>query len=124
MQCFSHRSAVAVGVCRACGRGVCPDCARQGAFGIVCSDPCAEFVATQIEMIERAKRVYAMGGHRQRFPGPAIIFILMGVVSLVFGVTASLHDFSDGAFPIALGVVFLIGAAIVWRRYRFTGLNV
>ena len=123
MQCFAHATVAAVGICRACGKGICRDCAREGAHGIVCSDPCQDFVDTQYEMVERAKRVYGMGSARQRFPGPAIIFILFGLFMIAVALVTGWNAPLDGLVPGGMGLIFLLGAAIIWRRLRYTGLN-
>jgi hypothetical protein len=123
MQCYSHNSTSAVGICRACGKGLCPACAREIKVGIVCSDPCREFVETQTEMTERAKRVYSMGEHRQKFPGPALIFILMGVLMLAVGGVSALSNIFDAIVPGGMGFIFLVAAFIAWRRAKFTGLT-
>ena len=123
MQCFNHASTSAVGICRACGRGVCAACARDNPHGIVCSDRCQEFVDIQLEMVERAKRVYAIGGNKQRFPGMAIIFILFGALMLAIALFSA-HSYPlDWLAPGAFGLIFLIGAWIIWRRMKYTGLN-
>ena len=85
MLCFNHPSAPAFGICRTCGKGVCPACVKPDPRGLVCSDPCREFMETQYEMIERARRVYNLGAHKQRFPVNALIPLMMGVAMLGFG---------------------------------------
>ena len=47
MRCFVHRDAEAVGVCRTCGRALCPGCAAEGRGGLSCRGRCeAELEAT------------------------------------------------------------------------------
>jgi hypothetical protein len=41
MKCFAHNPTEAVAVCRACGKGVCPQCAVELDYGLVCqTGPC------------------------------------------------------------------------------------
>lgn len=42
MQCFEHRGNSAIGICRVCNKGVCFSCAIETAFGVACSDRCAD----------------------------------------------------------------------------------
>ena len=43
MKCSRHREQDAIGVCAACGKGLCSDaCAQDGAFGLHCDAACAE----------------------------------------------------------------------------------
>ena len=42
MKCHRHRERDAVGVCAACGKGLCAeDCAQDGDFGLHCDAACA-----------------------------------------------------------------------------------
>jgi len=40
MECINHSSVQAIGVCRACGKPICIDCASQLASGTVCKESC------------------------------------------------------------------------------------
>ncbi len=43
MNCFRHHDHEAVGVCAACGKGLCGEaCAHDGAFGLHCDTSCAQ----------------------------------------------------------------------------------
>jgi hypothetical protein len=61
MQCFLHQDVAAVGICRTCGKGICPACAREIDRGIVCSEACAQFAIVTRELQDRAKRIYSIG---------------------------------------------------------------
>ena len=52
MNCFYHPSSVAVGVCKSCGKGLCPDCAVDLGKGLACRAHCEGDVAEQIRLIE------------------------------------------------------------------------
>jgi uncharacterized membrane protein YeaQ/YmgE (transglycosylase-associated protein family) len=45
MRCFNHRDNEAVGVCKACSRGLCADCAVESDSGLACRDHEAEAAA-------------------------------------------------------------------------------
>ena len=40
MQCINHSSVQAMGVCQACGKSICAECASQLANGIACAGSC------------------------------------------------------------------------------------
>ena len=40
MNCFNHENVPAVGVCQACGKGLCRNCASETAKGLICAAPC------------------------------------------------------------------------------------
>ncbi len=40
MKCYFHRQADAVGLCRACSRGLCPECAAEVSTVLACRNRC------------------------------------------------------------------------------------
>ncbi len=42
MKCYNHHSIEAVGVCKNCSKGICPDCLTDVGNGIACTASCAE----------------------------------------------------------------------------------
>ena len=42
MRCYFHHDQEAVGLCRVCARGICPDCLMELATGLVCRGRCEE----------------------------------------------------------------------------------
>jgi hypothetical protein len=50
MECFSHPSSQAVGICKSCGKAVCRACAKDLGFAIACSDSCAAELAAEHEI--------------------------------------------------------------------------
>ena len=125
MQCFLHHDAAAVGICRTCGKGICPACARETASGIVCSDACADLADVNRQMVERARRLYSIGV-KQKIPLGAWFFGIAGALALVIAVLLLWSD--PNGWPIAaycggIGVLFLGFSVFTWRRYRAVGLN-
>jgi len=41
MECINHSNVQAIGVCQACGKSVCAECASELANGIACKGTCA-----------------------------------------------------------------------------------
>jgi len=52
MDCFNHIDRPAVGICKHCNKGLCPDCSTDTGAGIACT-------ATRIEEVESVNRLIA-----------------------------------------------------------------
>jgi hypothetical protein len=126
MQCFSHRDAPAVGICKTCGKGLCSACAREVDRGLVCSDACADHASTNLEIVERAKRLYSIGANRPKIPVNSWFLGIFGLVCVCF---AALQLWDDSPlWPVvvvtgSLGLLFIAFSVIFWRRYRALGLS-
>jgi hypothetical protein len=60
MECFTHRPAEAVGVCKSCGKGVCWHCAIDTEVALVCGAACEQEARELHEMVDRAKKRYGV----------------------------------------------------------------
>ena len=126
MQCFFHRDTAAVGICKTCGKGVCPACAREVDRGLVCSDPCADHASTNLEIVERAKRVYSIGENRPKIPVNSWFLGIFGLICVCF---AAFQWWDNSPlWPVvvvtgSLGLLFVAFSVIFWRRYRALGLS-
>jgi len=53
MNCFYHPTTVAVGTCKSCGKGLCPECAVDLGKGLACKGRCEEDAQAVINLIDR-----------------------------------------------------------------------
>jgi hypothetical protein len=53
MKCFYHHDAEAVGTCKSCGRGLCPECLVEFDKGLACRGHCEADVQDLINLIDR-----------------------------------------------------------------------
>ena len=53
MRCFYHPEREAVGTCKSCGKGLCPECAADLQKGLACRGRCEPDVRAVIELVER-----------------------------------------------------------------------
>ena len=53
MRCFYHQEKEAVGTCRSCGKGLCPECAADLTKGLACRGRCEDDVRAVIELVDR-----------------------------------------------------------------------
>jgi len=57
MKCFKHIDKDAVGICKSCGKGLCPECATVFQKGLACKEECEEEVQALIILGEKSKTV-------------------------------------------------------------------
>jgi hypothetical protein len=104
VQCYYHQSAAAVGICRNCGRGLCPECAVDLVDGLACRDRCEAKVRSGIALVDTANRqrktagtslflvitglvIIGLGGllWRDGARGPGGLFVLLGGAFIAYG---------------------------------------
>ncbi|MBN8728069.1 MAG: hypothetical protein J0H15_10265 [Xanthomonadales bacterium] len=126
MDCFQHAPTPAVGICRACGRGVCHGCARspEDDLGLACSERCIVLIGEANEINERAKRIYGIGaGARRRIP---MLVLIWGMFAVLFGTLGAFMQIRYGGanwFFIAFALVCAALCVISYRRARELNLN-
>src|SRR5262249_49667793 len=105
MRCFNHLDQEAVGLCKSCGRGLCPNCAAEVEKALACRGRCESDVLDLLS-INRNALQFAKSTKQARFLGPAL-FMVVGVMLMLLGFS------TDGiGFAIwAGGIVTAIGAA-------------
>lgn len=75
MKCFYHHDKDAVGVCRHCLKGICPDCAVDFKDGIACKNTCEEKAKATARLV--SVNINAQKGLKTgRFMGPVFLSIL------------------------------------------------
>ena len=100
MKCYVHRTADAVGVCRGCGRGVCPDCAAEVGTAVACRARCEEDVRQVMEALRRQIQMMRPG---QTLANTAIAYGVVRRLLLTIG-----------------GLVTLLGGGLAaWEATRF-----
>lgn len=127
MHCYTHRNETAVGFCKTCGRGVCPQCARESKLAITCSPACEDFATATHDMNERAMQIYGIGAYKTQraLPTNAVMPAVMGIGFLGWSAYDKFFLHSDvWPFLAVMGALFLFGAWFGWRKYRQNGLNV
>jgi hypothetical protein len=92
MNCFVHRSVAAVGICRACGKALCPACVAELKNGIACRDSCEE----RVELLNRIvdSNVRNVGVENKQLRSAAVLVLTLGVGMLASAVLA----FDENAF--------------------------
>lgn len=119
MRCYNHNEKEAVGICKSCGRALCPSCAAEVEKAVACRGRCESDVATLLS-INRNALQYARSTKQARYLGPTM-FVVVGSMLTTLGLTYDGIDFA----VLAGGVVVAIGVAFLVIQYRMAkGLKV
>ena len=108
MRCFNHRDRDAVGICKACQKALCPDCANDLGHGIACRDKHESEVTAMHSLISRAMRAQSFS-KRGHIATPLFYFALGGIF-LLYGLTTERR--------LSL-LVYLGGAMVAYGTFLF-----
>ena len=118
MKCFFHQDRDAVGICKSCERGVCPECAVDLGKGLACRGRCEEDARKIIAALEINVRTAPAGitmlrqnrSARLQF---ALFFLVFGMMLFAWGFSSSMD------LSVALGGLFcLFGILSLVRAKR------
>ena len=116
MRCFYHQDREAIGSCKSCGKGLCPECAVDLGKGLACRGRCEADAQAVIQLIEQNVRHMevverALQGRRSVLQqntstryATGLFLAVAGAIFSIFG-AADLENF---AFAFALGIACLI----------------
>lgn len=129
MNCYTHNENPAIGICKACGRGVCMSCPNVSATAtdLSCSDACAERVKAYDEINEKAELLYGIGRHKNnqpKIPTMTAIMFIFSLLMLAMALVISDNFLDLAALPLYISAIgfFLVGI-FSWYRYRKKGIN-
>jgi hypothetical protein len=119
MNCFYHHERSAVGICKNCQRGLCPECAAEVPDGLACVEKCEGKVLLLGRLIEGNQKAYRKSGTGYIIAGTAmgVMAASMNVIVLrLEAIQALAPGFNYVTVPIWIGAVacVLIGVWI-WR---------
>jgi hypothetical protein len=83
MNCFSHQTTAAVGICKSCGKGLCPRCAGDTGVGLACRDACEDRVLILGKIVTNNARVMKTANAQARSSG--LYLVLSGALFLAIG---------------------------------------
>ena len=102
MKCFYHHGEDAVGLCKACSKGICDVCATDVGGGLACRATCVEAVKGINLLITRNVKISAVN-KRATYVWP-IFFFVMGCVFLLESLLGARRP---EPFGLVLGVAFV-----------------
>lgn len=123
MNCFTHQSRVAVGVCKGCGRGLCPDCAVELTNGIACKGRCEERVEFINKVTDVNRDVLKVANRNMK--ASATFSLALGSLALFVGMALSFSSgLATGLFPLVFGGLLVWVGSARWRaRTRYPDLD-
>ncbi len=108
MKCFYHPEKDAVGICFACSKGVCKQCAIETHNGLACNDTCENHYPASISKLDRLCQKLATS-----FTITALIYLLAGMILIIAG--ASIRTYTGIYFFVPMGIAYLVSS---WLQYN------
>jgi hypothetical protein len=109
MKCYQHRINDAVGVCKSCGKAVCPDCAVDLGFAITCPGACEETARAYHKRHTHSIAVY-QEQRKMRYIAPSFCTVL-GILHLVYGYV---ENCPLNSFTVISGLFFLVFGLVIF----------
>ena len=119
MKCYTHHAVDAVGLCKSCSRGVCPDCAAEVGRSIACRGECEEKVRALDALIERNQKLTVhFKTVKRNGVAQSFFYIAPGLVFAYFGFVY------DQPLSAAISLPFVgYGLYCAYRTYTFPNLD-
>jgi len=124
MNCFKHNDRSAVGICKACAKGVCPECAAELTNGIACKDACEARVQLLNQMIDNNSKT--MSAARFQTASSGKVSLIFGGALLFFAAWwyVRYQDLLMPAFFGVFGVIIVInGIQRLSRRAQYPSIE-
>lgn len=116
MNCFNHNETAAVGICKHCNKGICPDCLKDTGDGIACKGHCFDEVKMINDLINHNKKVAK--GTTSNWMTSGLLYLFLG---LIFLLTTVLYHRKIDPFLSAIGtlsIIYGIYAMIKSKSYK------
>lgn len=123
MECFTHSTAPAVGVCKACGKAICKSCTIDLGIAIACCEQCAKEASDLHEMNQRGKKIYGIGVTRPKLASGVVVWLIFGTLFGGFGLFDSIQNHEPEWFLLLFGMASFVIAAIAHQRAKDVGLQ-
>ena len=107
MRCYNHADHEASGICRACGKGLCNECAVDLGYGLSCRGEHEQRIAASEALVARATRVQDSAAWA-KYLAPTF-FGFCGMVMAYYGLTLP----EMNGFLLLLGLAFLVFGAFL-----------
>ena len=124
MHCYQHPLVPAVGICKACSKALCPECAADLGNGLSCHGVCEKNVNELHQIHERCVKIYGIGAHQSKVPSTNVI--LWSLFSLTMWAITALTYFGSGVLDIQFlvgSVVFTVALVLAIYSARRTGIK-
>ena len=124
MNCYTHQSDSAVGLCKTCFKALWPECSVDVGNGLACRGSCEEKVMELNQMWDTSAKIYGVGKHKSKIPSTGVL--LWGLMALVMWSLAGFSFFIRGAtdvVSIVMAVFFTAALGLAIYSAKRTGLK-
>jgi hypothetical protein len=119
MNCFNHPNIPAVGICKACGKGLCCDCTADLGHGLACKGRHESEVENLNMIISKNTKIFSSARiHTMLLP---MFLIFTGSVFTGFGYFSK-NGVTDFAFILGIGFL-MFGVSMFARNLALFGKN-
>ncbi len=123
MNCFKHTERNANGICKACNKSVCEECAIDTGLGLACSDECVKEVNDINIVMSKAKQIYGLGEGGAKIPTGILLFWAMGAIIFGTGVYRYVEYQEFDWVSLSMGFVFLVLGYVGYVRNKKIGMS-
>lgn len=117
MNCFNHPDKSAVGFCKSCCKGLCPDCAAEVENGLACRNACEDRVSLINRIIDHNEKI--IGSANAQMRSSALLALIFGVLICAYGfLTLRTEEDAFNWFLVAMGLVFVIYGVLRLSKKR------
>ncbi|AXX98764.1 hypothetical protein [Profundibacter amoris] len=113
MQCYNHDDQNAVGLCKACGKGLCHDCAADLGHGLACKGVHEDKVTSLNQITTKSAEIYNAAPKNALI---APLFVLaMGAIFIGSGFY---YGIGRSTLSTTMGVLFAVYGLVMLVRNR------
>ncbi len=114
MNCYNHRQTAAIGLCKSCGKALCPDCIEEVPDGLACKASCVERVKLLNRIVDNNQRILAVTNVHIR--SNTVFLIIMGSLFGLFGLVPFwITGKPFSLFFTLMGALFLVSGLLRLR---------
>lgn len=121
MRCFTHQAKEAIGVCKACSKGICADCAADLGHSISCKSPSCEAKAHLMDSsIKRGEALFKqssalLGGSTGLLKGSKRLINIFPILCTAMGLAFIYHGSQEypGADPAVTSLLMSLGIGLL-----------
>ncbi len=110
MKCFTHHQNDAIGICKACGKGICPGCCKELKDGLSCEGPCEKQVELVNKIIDRNEK--NMVASNRQVKNTAYFSMASGTLFVILGIYFLDSSVVMGSIFISLGVLYALSGIL------------
>lgn len=102
MNCYRHHSQNAIGICKSCGKALCPECAVDLNFALTCKGTCEKNANAVFKIRKNAKTIIPL------------LSQILGITFIVFG----LQEYNQINISTIMGSTFFIAGLFMFLNIR------